>query len=352
MTIWIVSIERHEQRYTGEWAAHLPRQVADAVATTGSSESVQVIEGETLHQRPTAGAFLDFAATNVFKAQQMAKIAELFSNGRIRAGDRVLFADAWHPGVISTRYMSDLLAVPIELFGLWHAGAYDEQDFLGRIPDNDWAREFERSLSTALDVNCFATSFHLELFQTKVRLGIRDGLLRTGWPMDYLPSVIDHVATHAKRNLVLFPHRLAPEKQVNIFRDLALAFPDFEFRVCQDRALSKPEYHRLLADSQLVFSASLQETLGIGMYEGLLAGAKILAPDRLSYSEMYPPDCLYPSDWTTDWYAYRTHKEELVSRIRKVLNYQSAPDVDCISRIGSAYFSAGPMMKLIVGGAA
>ncbi len=43
-----------------------------------------------------------------------------------------------------------------------------------------------------------------------------------------------------KENIVLFPHRVAREKQADTFRDLAGEFPDWHFEVCQDRALSKP----------------------------------------------------------------------------------------------------------------
>ena len=51
-----------------------------------------------------------------------------------------------------------------------------------------------------------------------------------------------------------------------------------------------------MGEAKIVFSANLQETLGISMYEGALAGAIPIVPDRLSYSEMYTDDFKYPSD--------------------------------------------------------
>src|SRR5690606_758267 len=148
----------------------------------------------------------------------------------------------------NTRYMSDLLGVPVKLFGLWHAGSYDRHDFLGRLPDTTWARQFERSLFQALDVNCFATRFHIDLFQSA--LGVNDDrrILLAGWPFDCLETTLTPYRNLPQRNLVLFPHRIAPEKQVEISRDLAGSFPDYEFRVCQDTPLTKPEYHRLLGE--------------------------------------------------------------------------------------------------------
>jgi predicted dienelactone hydrolase len=49
-----------------------------------------------------------------------------------------------------------------------------------------------------------------------------------------------------KRDIILFPHRIAPEKQVDIFRDLAEQLPEYEFVVCQEQELTKNEYHNLV----------------------------------------------------------------------------------------------------------
>jgi hypothetical protein len=125
-----------------------------------------------------------------------------------------------------------------------------------------------------------------------------------------------------KRNLILFPHRIAPEKQVDIFRDLAEQLPEYEFVVCQDQKLTKNEYHNLLGEAKMVFSANLQETLGISWYEGVLVDAIPMVPDRLSYSEMALPEFKYPSKWTSE-VRYRTHRGEIISKIRDYMeNYE------------------------------
>jgi len=113
----------------------------------------------------------------------------------------------------------------------------------------------------------------------------------------------------------LFPHRIAPEKQVEIFRDLAIQLPQYEFVVCQDTQLDKHEYHKLLGRAKIVFSANLQETLGISCYEGALVDAIPVVPDRLSYKEMYYDTFKYPSEWTLDWDSYLVHKQELCHHI-------------------------------------
>ena len=50
-----------------------------------------------------------------------------------------------------------------------------------------------------------------------------------------------------------------------------------------------------------------------------------LCPDRLSYSEMAIEETLYPSEWTESFDAYIEHKDELVTRMKAVLesnNYE------------------------------
>ncbi|MCC4298326.1 glycosyltransferase family protein [Aurantimonas coralicida] len=319
MTVWLLEIEGHEQRYTREWQEHLPSQLERAAKDRGTREEIRVVSGRLHTQQTTPGAFLNFAATNVFKSSQIETVAQHFQAGEVRSGDTFLVTDAWHPGVIQIRYMSDLLRIPVRIVGLWHAGSYDPADFLGRIEDKRWAAHFERALFYSFDVNCFATNYHIGMFKSVLGIADDSRILRCGWPMEYLPETLRPYGNIRKRKLVLFPHRLAPEKQVDIFRDLATAFPEYEFRVCQDTQLTKAEYHRLLGEAVLVFSASLQETLGIGLYEGMHCGARPFGPDRLSYKELYPGEYLYPSAWTESFAAYQHHRGVLIGALKEAL---------------------------------
>jgi hypothetical protein len=124
-----------------------------------------------------------------------------------------------------------------------------------------------------------------------------------------------------KRDLILFPHRIAPEKQVEIFRDLKQHLPQYEFIVCQDQYLTKNEYHNLLGEAKLVFSANLQETLGISCYEGAVVDAIPMVPDRLSYSEMYYDIFKYPSEWTENFESYQAHRPNLCFAIMQHMDH-------------------------------
>jgi glycosyltransferase involved in cell wall biosynthesis len=325
--VFLVDLEAVETRYTGEWKTHLPNLLRR------NAHDVQVIDGpEDIPRATTPGAFLNFGGTNIYKSRQVETIGRLFCAGRISAGDHFIFTDAWHPGIINLKYMSELLGIPVKIHALWHAGSYDPQDFLGRlIGDAPWVRDAERSFFGAIDHNYFATDFHIDMF-CDVFLDlwakescIKSGkIIRTGWPMEYMPSTLSMYKGMPKRDLILFPHRLAPEKQVEIFMDLKESLPQYEFVICQEYPLTKNEYHNLLGESKLVFSANLQETLGISWYEGALVGAIPMVPDRLSYSEMALDAFKYPSEWTLDFNNYRIYREKIVSQVIQYMeNYEN-----------------------------
>lgn len=323
--IYLVDLEPVETRYTAQWKEHIP-------ALLKRKHDVHILSGpKDIPESTTPGAFLNFGGTNIYKSSQVEGMGRLFCNGSVRPGDHFIFTDAWHPGIINLKYMSELLNIPVKIHALWHAGSYDPQDFLGRlIGDAPWVRHAEKSFYHAIDHNYFATDFHIDMFFKNLfgeqgpsehfRAVNSNKVIRTGWPMEYMSVTLQPFKDTPKRNLILFPHRIAPEKQVEIFKDLATQLPEYEFVVCQEQTLSKDEYHKLLAESKIVFSCSLQETLGIGCYEGALLDAIPLVPDRLSYKEMYDAEFKYPSDWTRGWDSYINHRSKLVEHIRYMMN--------------------------------
>ena len=320
MTIYIVDLEAVDTRYTKEWKEHLPKQIKRA-----TNQAVVTISGGDTPQATTPGAFLNFGGTNVYKSAQMEKIGKMFCDGKIKNGDYFLYTDAWNPTVLQLKYMAELLKVKIKIGGMWHAGSYDPQDFLGRlIGDADWVRNTERAMFDVFDHNFFATEFHIDMFtevfkDTGKYLGLNPGpkekISRVGWPMEYMEGSLSLYENMPKRNLILFPHRMAPEKQPAIFQDLKKAMPQYEFVVCQEKQLSKNEYHNLLGSAKLIFSANLQETLGISWYEGVLLNVIPMIPNRLSYKEMALSKFAYPSEWTQDMESYRANKQNIMNKI-------------------------------------
>jgi hypothetical protein len=255
--------------------------------------------------------------------------------------------------------MSELLGIPVTTHGLWHAGSYDPQDFLGRlVGDKPWVRHAEQSFYHAFDHNYFATTFHIEMFGKNLlgktgyepNFNVKNKVVRSGWPMEYMDDTLVEYKNMPKRDLILFPHRIAPEKQVEIFRDLAEHLPQYEFVVCQDTRLTKQEYHTLLGQAKIVFSANLQETLGISCYEGALVDAIPMVPDRLSYSEMYYEGFKYPSEWTKDWNIYLQHRQELCHHIIVTMSHydKRVPQVRKQAKdLTEQFFSADKLLEMI-----
>lgn len=362
-TIYVVDIEAVGSRYTGQWQSHVPALL------TNAGHSVFTISGPTdIPSATTPGAFLNFGGTNVYKANQVEQLGRLFCAGSVKAGDHFLFTDAWHPGIINLKYMSELLNIPVKIHGLFHAGSWDPQDFLGRIVGKKpWVRHAEKSFFHAIDHNYFATDFHIRMFVENL---LEDGyksenpwynedfkdlvdskkIIRAGWPMEYMQDTLAPYKGLEKKNLILFPHRIAPEKQLDIFKDLQHRLPQYEFVVCQEKNLSKHEYHTLLGQAKMVFSANLQETLGISWYEGAVAGAIPLVPDRLSYSEMAIDTFKYPSKWTENYNEYSKYYPDLCRRITTLMdNYDSViPMIEKqVEVLSGEYFSASALLDNI-----
>jgi len=329
-TIWIFSLEPIQTRYTAQWHEHIPKLLEKNL---GYKFNIIQIDGVQKDSQLTPGAFLNFSDTNYWKSSQLCNFLEHHNRGETSTYDHILFTDAWNPTIIQLKYMKELLGFNWTIHGMFHAGSYDPQDFLGRlIGDAPWVRHAEKSFFHAVDYNYFATDFHIEMFKKNL-LGEGDQgeryntalmtvgkIVRTGWPMEYMTETLAPFKNLKKRNLILFPHRVAPEKQVEIFRDLELLLPQYEFVVCQDKQLTKDEYHNLLGQAKMVFSANLQETLGISCYEGCLVDAIPFVPDRLSYSEMYYEEFKYPSEWTESWDLYLVHRADICYTIIQMMN--------------------------------
>ena len=363
MTIFLVDLESVETRYTGQWKSHVPKLLRKA------GHNVNIISGPTdIPSATTPGAFLNFGGTNIYKASQVEQMGRLFCSGSVNPGDHFVFTDAWHPGIINLKYMSELLNIPVTTHGLWHAGSYDPQDFLGRlVGDKPWVRHAEKSFFHAFDHNYFATDFHIKMFyenliqpdldrKSSMYKTVMEDMLftnkvvRTGWPMEYMSNTLTMYKNMPKRDLILFPHRIAPEKQVEIFRDLKEHLPQYEFVVCQDQFLSKNEYHNLLGEAKIVFSANLQETLGISCYEGAVVDAIPMVPDRLSYTEMYYDTFKYPSKWTESFESYTVFRPDLCNKIIQFMeNYKKfVPTVHKQARdLHEQFFSATGLLNNI-----
>ena len=126
------------------------------------------------------------------------------------------------------------------------------------IGNKRWVRNTEYAMFDAFDKNYFASQFHIGLFAQEMfndpeqQSYLQSKIVRTGWPFEYLGNTIQNDTIGVEKdNLILFPHRNAPEKQLKIFEDLALQLPEYDFINCADYDLKKQDYHKPVSYTHL-----------------------------------------------------------------------------------------------------
>jgi hypothetical protein len=316
-TIYIIPIEPIDARYTKQWYENIPKILQDEIASHQLPMKVVTIDGFQPATGTTKGAFLDFAVTNIYKASQTQKVSELFSQGVIKKGDKFLVTDAWNPIITPIKYMSDLLDIPVEIHGIWHAGNYDPSDILGYKMKGEWASHVERSWFHSCDYNYYATNFHMQMFLKNLDLsinGIHNKAIRSGQPHTPIIEQCEQYWSDPKADYMIWPHRYNADKQPKIVEDLKYSISG-ETIITQQMNLSKEEYYKVLGNCSVIFSCSLHENLGISVMEAVLAGVIPILPDRCSYSEMYLPEFLYPSEWTSSYENYCANTNNLADFI-------------------------------------
>jgi hypothetical protein len=317
-TIYIVPIEPIDQRYTKQWYDNIPVILEKEIAIRKLDTKVVTIDGVSIPPSTTAGAFLDFGATNVYKASQATAVSRMFSDGKIKDGDKFLVTDAWNFIITPIKYMSDLLDIKVEIHGIWHAGAYDPSDILGYKMSKPWPWDTERGWYHSCDYNYYATDFHKNMFlkNLDIAYAYQGKAIRSGQPHTPIIHQCSKYEDTPKNGTMIWPHRYNADKQPDIAEDLAQVIPTV---ITQKMNLSKEDYYKTLGQSSVLFSCSLHENLGISIMEGVLAGVIPILPTRCSYTEMYLPEFLYPSEWTKDFASYKAHKQELLRFINERL---------------------------------
>jgi len=285
MRVWLFPIEPLEERYSADWLRWWPGELhKQGVAHT-------VVMGSRLTTGLGRGEFLNPVDTHFFKATQFAEFASRVANGDVVDEDVVLLCDGWNAEVTSLAYVRDTAGPRFKIVALMHAGTWDENDYLVRCDMTRWARYVEIGWFAALDAVCVATEFHKRLI---AKWGCAAEKVHvTGLPL-YADCVTEHRSAmmEKKSRTIIFPHRLAPEKQPDFFdqlRDLYVARHGWEdtkwIRTKDLKGATKSDYYDALAQAKVVFSSALQETWGIAMIEAMLLGCWPVAPNRLSYPE-------------------------------------------------------------------
>ena len=284
-------IESVEWRYSTQWNRWFPEEFKKNNFKEG--HNLFTIDPAALTNEIRQGSFLDVIGTNYYKASQLKSICYQIDQGRIKDGDIFFFHDLWFPGIEMIAYIRDALAIDLKICGIMHAGSYDQYDFLHRVGMTNWAFKLEQSWSRIFDLVFVATEFHKNLL-CKKRQFDPDKVAITG-----LPIYPEFVASVPKRNIIVFPHRLDPEKQPCQFKSLSKILQNklsnWQFVMTSEVCSSKQDYYDLLNAATISVSFSEQETWGIAMIESVMCGCIPVVPNRLSYQELYRSDFRFSS---------------------------------------------------------
>jgi glycosyltransferase involved in cell wall biosynthesis len=219
----------------------------------------------------------------------------MFEQGRVNHGDVILLNDIWFPGIEMLAYVRDALRLDFKIAGIAHAGTWDPMDFLSQMGMWRWGADLENSWFEIVDYILVNSHFHKDML-FRARKVDHNKMKVVGYPFKPAEFVIPYPK---KENIVVFPHRLDPEKQPYVFDELAATLkqvhPNWEFIKTKDVWTDKIAYYNLLNRSKVAFSCALQETFGIAMVEAVMCGCIPVVPNRLSYSLMYD-----------DMFKYRT----------------------------------------------
>ncbi len=271
-----VPIERLEERYSAQWD--------DWFQEAFKREKINYIRvGDSNEHKIKHGQFLDVIETNQYKANQLKEILDIISKDPYEP-TTVFFMDIWFPGIQSIFYLREGMNLPIKVKGMIHAGTYDPWDFLSQKQMQNWGLPFEKSILTGADEIFCATWFHVELMKSS-KLPT-EKITIVDWPVEH------EFQEKEKENIVVFPHRIAPEKNPKTFDKLqemynkAYGLNDVQWIKTAEVCKTKSEYYNLLAKAKVSVSTAWQETFGIAMVESVNNGCVPVAPYRLSYPDV------------------------------------------------------------------
>lgn len=242
------------------------------------------------------GSFLDVHGTNYWKAGQLKTLVQMLQKGSIKDGDWILFHDLWFPGIEMLAYIRDASGVKFKIAGCLHAGTWDRWDYINQKTMTPWARKFENMLLEIVDKVFVATNFHRNLIGARFQNKLQNKVVVTGFPI--YPDKFVRKDQNKDPNLIVFPHRMDPEKQPNLFNELMDNLHrevgnHLNFIFTKRSCSNKTEYYELLAQAKYAVSFARQETWGIAMQEALFSGCITFVPRRLAYMEMYDSHLQY-----------------------------------------------------------
>jgi glycosyltransferase involved in cell wall biosynthesis len=228
----------------------------------------------------------------------------------IKEGDKILFLDAFFPGLDILEYYLKRNQISILKIGLLHGSSFVEGD----IYQNDiWLQSFEKAWYQIFDKLISPSKYFIGFlpkeFHSKIQV-IPWGLNKMLTP-EFNLKTID----------VIYPHRFSLDKGIDIFYEIACKMPEVKFLITgvdkklttfypielslilkkiqtlNNVAFSKMEndlqHINILKKSKIVLSTARQEGFGFAVFKSIQCGCLPVLPNSCCYPEYFPPNYLY-----------------------------------------------------------
>lgn len=307
--IYYIPIEPLNERYTEQWYRWFP----DMIKQCGA-ECI-IIDGIALTNTIKTGTFLDINSTLHYKATQLQTISKLFYENKIKDGDIFFIADIEFWGIESIRYLADLNNIKIKLFGFNHAGSYTAEDFMQKC--EPYAKYYEEAWFNTYDKIFVGSEYHKNQM-CKLRNAYEDNIIVTGNPYNINEELIK-VGPYIKKDQIILTNRPDYEKRPNISLDIFMIlkekYPQYKFIVTtsrkqwgngwiRDKALQlqknniieikenllKINYLKLVAESKIMLSNSIEENFGYCILESLIFNTIPVLTNNYSHIELVQND--------------------------------------------------------------
>lgn len=326
--------EELPQRYTSMWNYSIKQNLTKNDIIVDVDNTEHIIDN---------GEFLDTFGTVAYKQMQIAKVASLFQERKIKNNDVFFVPDIFYHGLESIRYMAELSDIKVKIVAFNHAGRADKFDFVQKL--GSWADTQEAAWHEMCDVVLVGSKHQKRNVEQKFRC---QNVVVTGavWDKSWMDRFCSSIGKIRKENYVIYPHRICQEKGFDKLVQIAKVNPNLRFIVTScgkpkdvkyilpDNIeyrynLSKLEYYKIFARAKNYLSTASQETFGYTIQEAIYFGCNIIAPNIACYSEFVNRDCLVDykdmckDNWLTEVYSNNNlnNNSQFEDNAKRIINF-------------------------------
>ena len=260
-------------RYPEWWIKQFPNNLIDYF------DQVLTLDGGVPSQMVEESIFADPKSAIKFELRQI----DQYMRTHIQPNDVLLLADISFPGL----FANALFHKPApKMYVMCHATALNKHDYYWGF-DYDYYSKFlvELGQMELFNTVFVATNYH--------RRKIRDEASEYQGPL--------HMET-----IALPPPPFKPRPGKRIYDVVSVARPtkqkvtksledivESKYPITRRRSKSWENYYKFLGQSKILLITAKEETFGYQVLDAVLNGCIPVAPNRLSYPELLPPEYLY-----------------------------------------------------------